>query len=144
MARTSLSENEAIVYRMIRKAAEMGDPCPSNSLLTTACGFSSIAAPVGVVNRLKKRGLFKVDIRQRSRVVTFPDGLATKDEGNDIIHHRRPKARARQVQSIKDGIADHLANGATVAAAARAIGVTESRGYRALDEIRADIGWQAV
>lgn len=136
-------ERERIIYRMVRKAAEMGDTCPTNSVLATAIGCSSVATPAAYMQKMHKRGDFHVEVRQVSRVVTFPDGLATRDEWKDAIHWRRPKARRRQREAAKDILAERLSEGASIAAASRAANVSETRGYMLLDEIRSDLGWQA-
>ena len=66
-----LNEFEAITYEMIERAANRGEPCPSNLDIEMALGCSSTSVAPTVVKMLEQKGLILVTRYQRAREVTI-------------------------------------------------------------------------
>lgn len=64
-----LTEAERIVYDAIRRAADVGDPCPQNIDIEILTDLSSSSMGPTLVRRLESKGLIKVKRFQRWRQV---------------------------------------------------------------------------
>lgn len=67
--RTEMTPNETIIYDELCRAAEAGEPCPTNLDLEMMIGCSSSSGAPTVVKRLEERGLIEVIRFQRFRRV---------------------------------------------------------------------------
>lgn len=80
---------EMMVYRRLRLAAEACEPCPTADELSDLIGSESVAATVGVMQRLERRGLIMVERYQRTRRVTIvATGAKTAEPANQAPHWR--------------------------------------------------------
>lgn len=59
------------VLAAVTRAAEAGEPCPTNDQLANLCGFLSPSGGSTALSELEKLGLIKVQRGQASRVVTI-------------------------------------------------------------------------
>lgn len=59
------------IYDAIERAANAGEPCPSNGVLAEIAGLSGIGTPSILVKRLEEAGAIEVERGGRSRVVTI-------------------------------------------------------------------------
>lgn len=82
--------HDETVLAMLIKACEMGDECPSNYVLSAACGFSAPNTVVPVIARLEQRGLIKVVRGSRARKVTI---VATGKSTREVISVERQYGR---------------------------------------------------
>ena len=138
------NERYAAIYKSVSHAAGRGLPCPTNATLATIGDYNSISGPVSALAILQKQGLLTVEKRQHSRVVHFPDGLSTLDEGCDQPHWRDTKRRNAFREKLKQRLAEIISEGSTLAAAPRQLGVTRAQALSAWASIKRDLGWQAV
>lgn len=70
MPRERYSGDE-IVLRMIERAIEHGDRCPSNNEIATAVGATSCSRGANILTRLERLGIISVARGGSSRVVTI-------------------------------------------------------------------------
>lgn len=96
MRRTFEAVDE-IVLRMIVRAAERGEKCPTNDCIAAAIGAASPSSGPTVLDRLARRGLITVERGNMLRVVTV---LATGKRTAGVVkrdHWRfRPENAARR------------------------------------------------
>ena len=139
--RTSPAEKKRIVYAMLRKAAEMGDECPSNNVLCAAIDATSVGTPSVIVSKLEAEGLIKVDRGRRWRRVTIVEtGKSTASyhtPGHLVEANQRRRSAAYQ---RRERFADLVAEHGTVTAAARAMGISQQRGSQIWKRILQDMG----
>lgn len=84
------------VYRMLVRAAERREVCPSNETIAEMIG-KGVAAASGVVTRLEEAGWITVERFHRSRVVSIRDtALSTARPKTESPHWSRRKAAATQ------------------------------------------------
>lgn len=138
------NERYAAIYASVRHAAEHGQPCPTNMTLSVVGDYSSISGPVSALAILEKDGLLRVEKRQRSRVIHFPDGLSTLDEGLDEPHWRDAKRRDAYREKLKADVAELVAEGAAVTNVHRRLDATRAQVLSAWASIKRDLGRQAV
>lgn len=81
------------VTAILRKAAEVGDKCPTNLEICAELGFKSRATASQAVEKLAKQGLIKVDRFGRDfRQVTFvEDGICTAPPPPHRYGKKKPK-----------------------------------------------------
>lgn len=141
------AEQDRIAMAMLTKAADMGDMCPSNYVLAFACGVSAANGACVIIARLEQRGLITVQRSSRLRKVTI---VATGKSTNEVINVERVYGRGKKAktqvsvaQRIAD-LADRVADGATIRAAADAMGIGESTALSYWAQIKRDLGPQAA
>lgn len=85
---------DAAVLAAITRAAENGQPCPTNDVLAGLISADSAATSVKVMRRLEKRGLIVVERFGMSRIVTVVEsGKRTTGEPKRVHwRHRDPAA----------------------------------------------------
>lgn len=148
-----MTSREQIIYNMLRKAAEHRDECPTNSLLANAIGTGSTAVAASVIKGLQAKGLIQVEkVNRAARRVTI---TATGDQTR-VLYSTNPTAvyerqRKQRVQADKaaaiehrDMIAEHVANGLSIDAAAKALGLGRDYGRLVWRAVVAGMGPQAI
>ena len=65
----ALNEFETITLAMIRRAAQAGEPCPTNLDIEIELGCNSTSVAPSVVKRLEDKGIIRVNRYQRAREV---------------------------------------------------------------------------
>lgn len=87
------AEQEDIVFRLLEQAARLGNECPTNQRLATACGLRSSSGGGLVLDRLQAKGLIELAGKPSARVVRIvASGLKTagqltgRDAENVIIN----------------------------------------------------------
>ena len=73
-------------YRLVERAAEAGEACPTNQAIAAHMGISSIGTASGYLSRLQDLGVIRVERGQNMRCVTI---LATgkQTRGRPSIGH---------------------------------------------------------
>lgn len=72
------AEQEATVMRLLEQAARLGNECPPNARLASACGLTSPTAGGKVLERLQGKGLIEVLGKPSARVIRIvATGLRT-------------------------------------------------------------------
>lgn len=135
-------ENLEIVYRMLRKAAEMGDPSPSNSLLCVATGTGSSATATGYVQELHRQGrIVCKTLGRRGRIITIPEtGERTAEPGDPMGHRARLAAMQRKRgERNRAKFADLVAEHGTITEAARQMGISQQRGSQLWKRVLEDM-----
>lgn len=148
-----MTHREQIIYAMLRKAAEHHDECPTNSLLATAIGTGSTAVAARIVKDLQAKGLIQVEkVNRAARRVTI---TATGDKtrvlystDRDAVRSRKNRMKDARVvtgsQQHRDQIAEHVANGLSIDAAAKALGLGRDYGRLVWRAVVAGMGHQAI
>ncbi|WP_375290387.1 hypothetical protein [Qipengyuania sp.] len=141
-ALTHLTPLERQIYAIIERAAHDGAPCPTNSDFSDQVDRGA-GIVIARIKDLERKGLITVKRFQRSRVVTLVStGQSTgTPKGGGVIHWR--DRRGRTAAQWRDLLAEEVAQGASVQAAAGKIGCGLQRGYSLWRDIRAGLGWQA-
>lgn len=86
------------VYRALVRAANRGDSCPTNEMLSIIVNYDSASGPVELLKRLERIGLIKVSRHQRSRQVTICNtGKKTRPCTNETPHWRSIQRQAEGV-----------------------------------------------
>lgn len=86
------------VYRALVRAANRGDHCPTNEMLSIIVNYESASGPVELLKRLERVGLIKVSRHQRSRQVTIINtGKKTRPCTNETPHWR-------SIQAVAEGV----------------------------------------
>lgn len=124
---------ESVVLRMLEQAATAGLACPDNRTLANAIGANSISTAARVVNTLEDAGLIDVERTSNTRVVTI---VATGERTGAPLTPLPGRARA-------DELAELMSQDITLAAAARAMGLSEQRVSAIWLWIRQQLGPQA-
>lgn len=127
-----MTPKEQIIYDMLANAAERGDTCPTNTLLTVAADTCPSGA-TNLINKLLKRGLIAVERTRRSRVVTI---TATGKRTRPTDLHRGAFAR-------KDDLAEYAANGGVISQAHMVLGCSQQRVWQLWAAIKSGLGGQA-
>lgn len=86
---TALTHREQIAYDMIREAAYLQKPCPSNLDIAVAIDCESLATPPRLLKRLEAKGLIHVERYQCGRTVTLADN-GRRTRPTDTTPHWRP------------------------------------------------------
>lgn len=148
-----MTHREQIIYAMLRKAAEHRDECPTNSLLANAIGTGSTAVAARIVKDLQAKGLIQVEkVNRAARRVTI---TATGDKtrvlystDRDAVRSRKNRMKDARVvtgsQQHRDRIAEHVANGLSIDAAAKALGLGRDYGRLVWRAVVAGMGPQAI
>lgn len=90
-------EAERKVLDALTAAADAGAKCPTQDELAELIGVEAVSTTVGIVNRLERKGLIKVERYQRERrVMIVATGNMTAPAANPVTHWRR---RALKVPS---------------------------------------------
>lgn len=148
-----MTSREQIIYNMLRKAAEHRDECPTNSLLANAIGTGSTAVAASVIKGLQAKGLIKVEKVNRSarRVTITATGDTTRvlySTNPTAVYERQRKQRVQADKAAavehRDQIAEHVANGLSIDAAAKALGLGRDYGRLVWRAVVAGMGPQAV
>lgn len=141
---------------MLTKAADMNDECPSNNVLATAVGASTMAVGANVIKRLEKKGLISVRRGSTRRKVTI---ASTGKSTCEVITTERaygprqkrfsavkPRAKviAERPLTPKDRLAEKVAEMGEVKVAAWALRMSPARRDALWAEIVADLGPQAA
>lgn len=72
------AEQEATVMRLLEQAARLGNECPTNARLASACGLTSSSGAGKVLDRLQEKGLIEVLGKPSARVIKIvATGLRT-------------------------------------------------------------------
>lgn len=66
-----LAPRDRVVYAMLVRAAEAGEPCPCNAEIAAVLGSTSVGAASECVSRLERDGWIAVERGNRQRVVTI-------------------------------------------------------------------------
>jgi len=130
-------DRRSIIFAMIENAAERGEPCPTNAVLATAIGASSMSGPVKFVNQLIEDGAIRVERSQRARVVTIVatgKTTALPQDKHLVKQHRSAAVR-------RDQLAELVAEGALLKDAARVMGLSEARVWQVWKQIKQGLGW---
>ena len=139
----TLTPREKAILEAVTRAAENGEACPSNAILACITDCESISAPVRNLQMLEKKGLIKVVRFQRARQVTIlASGRKTKEPDLKQPHWRSRSKRTRV--TLMDDLAERVAGGMTVPAAARAMGISNAYGYTLWSDIKHGLGAQAA
>lgn len=142
-ARALLTPREQAVLDAVTAAARKGEPCPDNNTLACIIDCNSPSAAVRNLQMLEKKGVVKVVRFQRARQVTIvASGLKTAEPKVKQVHWRQRKKRSRS--DLLDLLAEEVANGRSIAAAAREIGVANAYAYELWSDIKYGLGAQAV
>ena len=121
------------ILAIIKQCAELGEPCPTNSVLAERMGLNSTAQIVRSIQFLEASGMIEVQRGASSRVITI---CATGARTAGHIELDRSEKL--------DEFADYLADGATVAEAAKLLNWTTRDGHAALARISRGLGAQAA
>lgn len=88
-----MPDRAKIAMAMLRRAAEMNDVCPCNSLIATAIGARSPSKGSEIVSFLEVAGLIAVERGRTERVVTIvATGKRTRGEIKTPASYRRTKS----------------------------------------------------
>jgi hypothetical protein len=85
----AITETAQQVFHMLERAAELGDECPSNSVIAATIDCSSLSMGPRILNQLTKAGLITVQRGNASRIVTIAAtgkctaGIVTKPHWRD-------------------------------------------------------------
>lgn len=139
-----LSDKDRAIYTSVRHAAERGQECPSNPVLAVIADYSSIASPVASLKRLQQLGLIEVERFAHSRVVTFPDGIATKATIASKPHWRDTGKRKRVARDFMARVADLVADGVPVIECHRRLKTSRHEVTNAWHQIKNELGGQAI
>ena len=142
-APANLSARETIVLKAVVRAARRDEPCPSNFEICGLIGCESIASATGVLQRLERKGLVKVERYQQARRVTILATGARTAEPRFMVRHWRSRAKLTRAET-QDRVADAIADGHTFEAAAGLLGMTVSHVRNTFADIRRQLGRQAV
>jgi hypothetical protein len=110
-----LDGSEQVVFDLLVAAAAASEPCPSNETICRAVGARSLATGARFVAALEAAGVITVERAHKSRVVTI---VAT---GN------RTALLASAGPRRADELADLMAEGWNLSAAAVAMGLSRAR-----------------
>lgn len=138
------AEQDRIALAMLIKAADVGGECPSNYVLAYACGVSAANSASVIVARLEQRGLITVQRGSRQRKVTI---VATGKSTCEVIQTERDYGHGKKLKpklSIKDRLAEAVAECGRVNTAAWQLGINAPRRDALWAEIVADLGPQAA
>lgn len=127
-----MTPKERIIYAMLANAAERGDTCPTNSIMSVAAGLNC-SGVVARMNKLLAAGHITVERTRRSRVVTI---TATGKSTRPTDLHRGAFAK-------KDDLAELVANGASLSKAHITLGCSTQRVWQLWASIKSGMGWQA-
>lgn len=123
----------------LTKAADAGQVCPSNVDLRIMVGCN-VTGLIDTIHKLERRGLISVKRGRTWRVVTV---IAT-GKSTAPVTHKQVHARAQTVaKARRDELAERVAEGSTLVAAAQAMGMTDKRASQIWRRIKDDLGWQA-
>lgn len=138
-----LTPRETVVFDAIKRAARAGEVCPSNLDLSALLDCESVATPTRYLKMLEKKGVVRVKRYQQGRTVSIVGtDLATREPASRTMHWRnRPKLTRAQWM---DMLAEEVADGKSLRAAAEAIGRNYSWVCELWREICAQLGSQAV
>ena len=132
-----MNPKERIIYDMLAKAAEHGDECPSNAVLATAIGASSMSGPVKYVNSLTEKGFIAIIRSQRTRVVTITaTGQSTAKPLDKYLAGQHEAAAQRC-----DQLAELVSEGYLIKDAAAKMGLSEARVWQVWKQIKDGLGW---
>jgi len=92
-----MSPSDAIVLRTLRRAAEVGARCPSNSELTEAAKLTNKNSMTAVLNRLERAGQIMVIRRSNIREVTI---AATGKVTSSMTKASMRRYTARQLADV--------------------------------------------
>lgn len=85
---------EDVILNALVQAAEVGSPCPTADDLSDLIGSSSVSTTVGIMQRLEKRGIIKIERYQRERRVTIVKTGAKTAQVKTPVPHWRDRPRA--------------------------------------------------
>lgn len=75
------ADQEATVMRLLEQAARLGNECPTNARLASACGQASAGVAAKVLTRLQDKGLIEVLGKPNARVIKIvANGLRTSGQ----------------------------------------------------------------
>lgn len=141
VAHQSAVERAGKVFALVKQAAERGEECPGSGVLAErlGCGVTAIAR---YFDFLKANGMVEVRAAAGIRVVTIcATGKTTRARAKVTVPKRnRRHGPARNAARIAGLVAD----GSTIAAAGRQLGITPKQAEAAWKQVRQDLGWQAV
>lgn len=128
----TVPERVKTIMAMLNAAAENGEECPSNSVLSVGAGCKRDTA-INAVSLLEAMGVITVERGRAWRVVTI---VATGKKTKSL----RKMAKTDRLTAFCDALAD----GALVGEAGRIAGVGARHARKLLQEVRRDLGWQAA
>ena len=122
---------------ILERAANAGEPCPTNQTLAQLLGYSSTNGPSGLVNLLEVSGFIAVERSNAGRVVTI--SKSGKRTAGIVIPRRSTDWTVDQDAIMMDALAQDYG----FTAIGRMIGKTKSACISRFHKITAQMGAQA-
>lgn len=141
-----LAERAKVAMTMLRCAAENNVSCPTNSMIATAIGASSMSGGANIVSFLEKVGMIKVERGRSERVVTIcATGKRTRGSITKPAKYRRGKESVVGWSPARDAILmEAIANELDFEQASHLTGFNPEQCAARFDELAHLMGRQAA
>lgn len=78
-----------LLYDILKRTAELGEPCPTNKMLAERFGFASASGPPKMFDRLERAGRIKITRYGHGRVVEIIETGHKTQQPTDTRAHWR-------------------------------------------------------